>query len=231
MTRYIKDLRPTNIQDIMAMVALSVRARWQHSDVHPPQARRRTHQLRAPGPRARAPRDLRGDGLPRRRHGGGPALAGFSPAEADVLRYAIGKKIRDRLQSSSAPSSLRDVSIAAFKARLRAIFDQFETVLPDYGFNRAHAACYGLIAYYTAYLKANYPAEYMAAVLSSDAGDTEKNLPQPSLNVSAWASPFCRRSKQSFENFTVTGRGYPVRPGRRARTSGWGPVEAFWLAR
>ena len=93
-------------------------------------------------------------------------LAGFSPAEADDLRKAIGKKIH------SLMASLKDKFIAGCVANEvdRAVGAQLWKDMEqaqDYSFNKSHAACYALIAYRTAYLKANYPAQYMAALISS----------------------------------------------------------------
>ncbi|MDR7518486.1 MAG: DNA polymerase III subunit alpha [Armatimonadota bacterium] len=169
MTRYLKDLRPSRIEDIMAMVALF-----------------------RPGPMANIPAYIR------RKHGQEPityphplmepvladtygvmvyqedvmavcqAVAGYTLAEADVLCYAIRKKIKGKLEAQ------REQFIAGARKRGVAkrvadqIWEQFEP-FARYGFNRAHAATYGLLAYQTAYLKANYPAEYMAAVLTTEA--------------------------------------------------------------
>jgi DNA polymerase-3 subunit alpha len=71
----------------------------------------------------------------------------------------------------------------------------WDTLLPfsDYAFNRAHAAGYGLLCYQTAYLKANYPAEYMAALLTS-VGDDKDKAAVTSLNAGRWASRCCRRT-------------------------------------
>ena len=93
-------------------------------------------------------------------------LAGFSPAEADDLRKAIGKKIH------SLMASLKDKFIAGCVANEvdRAVGAQLWKDMEqaqDYSFNKSHAACYALIAFRTAYLKANYPAQYMAALISS----------------------------------------------------------------
>ena len=93
-------------------------------------------------------------------------LAGFSPAEADDLRKAIGKKIH------SLMASLKDKFVAGCVANevdpkvAEQLWKDMEQA-QDYSFNKSHAACYALIAYRTAYLKANYPAEYMAALISS----------------------------------------------------------------
>ena len=93
-------------------------------------------------------------------------LAGFSPAEADDLRKAIGKKIH------SLMASLKDKFLEGCAANgvTPAVANQLWKDMEqaqDYSFNKSHAACYALIAYRTAYLKANWPAEYMAALISS----------------------------------------------------------------
>ena len=94
------------------------------------------------------------------------AIAGFSGAEADDLRKAIGKKnreamaaLRERFFEGARASGTQENVIAELWAVNEAA--------ADYSFNRSHAACYGLVGYRTAWLKANYPAEYMAALISS----------------------------------------------------------------
>jgi DNA polymerase-3 subunit alpha len=93
-------------------------------------------------------------------------LAGFSPAQADDLRKAIGKKIHELM------ASLKDKFIEGCAANgvaanvSRQLWEDMEKA-QDYSFNKSHAACYALIAYRTAWLKANYPCEYMAALISS----------------------------------------------------------------
>jgi DNA polymerase-3 subunit alpha len=94
------------------------------------------------------------------------SIAGFSGPEADDLRKAIGKKQRDRM------AALRDRFFEGARATgtSEAVIHELWSVneaAADYSFNRSHAACYGLISYRTAWLKANYPAEYMAALISS----------------------------------------------------------------
>src|SRR5437660_9507364 len=93
-------------------------------------------------------------------------LAGFSPAEADDLRKAIGKKIH------SLMASLKDKFLegCAENDVTPAVANQLwkdVEASQDYSFNKSHAACYALIAYRTAYLKAHHPREYMAALISS----------------------------------------------------------------
>jgi DNA polymerase III subunit alpha len=93
-------------------------------------------------------------------------LAGFSPAEADDLRKAIGKKKRD-LMAKMEGMFMEGTAASGTDPRVSKSLWASMTAAADYSFNKAHAACYALIAYRTAYLKANYPAEYMAAVISS----------------------------------------------------------------
>ena len=100
-------------------------------------------------------------------------VAGYSLARADILRKAMGKKKRDVL----------DKEYEGFAEGMRAngfspgaIKVLWDTILPfaDYAFNKSHAAGYGLVSYWTAYLKANYPAEYMAGLLTSVGDDKDK---------------------------------------------------------
>jgi DNA polymerase III subunit alpha len=93
-------------------------------------------------------------------------MAGFSPAEADDLRKAVGKKKRD-LMAQMKDKFLAGLTDSGTDRRVAQDLWSLMTAAADYSFNRSHAACYALIAYRTAYLKANYPAEYMAAVISS----------------------------------------------------------------
>jgi DNA polymerase-3 subunit alpha len=101
------------------------------------------------------------------------AMAGFSLGEADILRKAMGKKM------ASVMVSMRDKFIAgARKNKISEktaiqIFDLMEH-FAQYGFNKSHSTAYALLAYQTAYLKVHYPVQFMAALLSSEIGDTEK---------------------------------------------------------
>ena len=174
MRRYIRELRPTSVYDLAAMVALY-----------------------RPGPMDNIPAYIR------RKHGqekvtylhpllepflertygifvyqedimaAAVALGGFSGPEADTLGYAIRKKkssvlrsMKDQFVTQAGERGVRPETIdAVFKA-----FEPFER----YGFNKAHATTYGLVAYQTAYLKANYTVEYMASVLTAFRDNAEK---------------------------------------------------------
>ena len=101
-------------------------------------------------------------------------LAGYSLGQADILRRAMGKKKKAELDKQfegfSGGMKERGYSEAAIKTL-------WDILLPfsDYAFNKAHSAAYGLVSYWTAYLKANYPAEYMAALLTSVRDDKDKS--------------------------------------------------------
>jgi DNA polymerase-3 subunit alpha len=93
-------------------------------------------------------------------------MAGFSPAEADDLRKAIGKKKRDLMATMKA-KFMEGMKASGTATKVASDMWSLMEAAADYSFNKSHAACYALIAYRTAYLKANFPAEYMAAVISS----------------------------------------------------------------
>jgi DNA polymerase-3 subunit alpha len=94
------------------------------------------------------------------------SMAGFSGAEADDLRKAIGKKKRE-LMATMKDKFMQGLAESNTAVNVAKDLWKLNEAAADYSFNKSHAACYGLISYRTAYLKANYPAEYMAAVISS----------------------------------------------------------------
>ncbi len=100
-------------------------------------------------------------------------LAGYTLGAADLLRRAMGKKKKAELDKQHATFS---DGMKANGYSEAAIHTLWETLLPfaDYAFNKAHSAAYGVISYYTAYLKAHYPAEYMAALLTTNSDDKDK---------------------------------------------------------
>jgi len=101
-------------------------------------------------------------------------VAGYSLAEADILRKAMGKKDEAELKKLFESFS---AGMVANGFEIEAVNRLWETLLPfaGYAFNKAHSACYGVISYWTAYLKANFPSEYMAALLTS-VGDSKDKL-------------------------------------------------------
>ena len=102
------------------------------------------------------------------------AIAGFSLGQADILRKAMGKKTlkemvqqRENFMAGAAAKGIVDEKTAA------SLFDLIEP-FAGYAFNKAHAFCYAMVAYQTAYLKANYPVDYFAALMATQADDTDK---------------------------------------------------------
>src|SRR5918996_1989789 len=93
-------------------------------------------------------------------------LAGFSGAKADDLRKAIGKKNREAM-AKLKPEFVAGCQASGTNDSVIETLWQTNEKSADYSFNKSHAACYALISYRTAWLKANYPAEYMAALISS----------------------------------------------------------------
>ena len=170
----LKSLKPTRIQDIIAMVALY-----------------------RPGPMELIPEFVN------RKHGRAPItyehplmerhlqetygimiyqeqvmglaadLAGFTLGEADTLRKAMGKKDRELMAAQKAKFLVGCRANQVDGRKAERIWDLIEK-FAGYGFNKSHAACYGLVAYQTAYLKANHPVEFMAALLTSEMEKTDK---------------------------------------------------------
>jgi DNA polymerase-3 subunit alpha len=174
MRRWIRELRPTSVYDLAAMVALF-----------------------RPGPMDNIPAYIR------RKHGQEPVtylhpllkpylektygifvyqedimaaamgLGGFTGPEADTLGYAIRKKKSSVLRAQKDKFVRQAAERGVEPQVIDAVFKAFEP-FERYGFNKAHATCYGLIAYQTAYLKANYTVEYMTSVLTAFRDNTEK---------------------------------------------------------
>ncbi|KND51059.1 MAG: DNA polymerase III subunit alpha [Parcubacteria bacterium C7867-007] len=174
MTRYLKELRPTTIHDINAMVAL-YRPGPMETIPQYIERKRNAKLVNYMDERMKEYLDAsygllvyQDDVLLT-----AIKLGGYSWLEADTLRKAMGKKIPAEMeaQKQKLMDGFKDFGkLSQEKAeRIWKLIEPFAA----YGFNKAHAACYGKVAYQTAYMKANYPVEYMAAVLTADAGDTE----------------------------------------------------------
>ena len=100
-------------------------------------------------------------------------LAGYSLLEADLLRRAMGKKIRKEMEAMRERFVSGAVARGIERGQAEAIFELLAR-FADYGFNKSHAACYALVAYQTAYMKANHPAEFIAASMTYAMGNTDK---------------------------------------------------------
>ncbi|GGE44306.1 DNA-directed DNA polymerase [Agaricicola taiwanensis] len=100
-------------------------------------------------------------------------LAGYSLGEADLLRRAMGKKIKAEMAAQSERFVSGAMKNGVDRAQAETIFELLAK-FADYGFNKSHAAAYALVAYQTAYMKANYPVEFLAASMTLDMGNTDK---------------------------------------------------------
>jgi DNA polymerase-3 subunit alpha len=100
-------------------------------------------------------------------------LAGFSLAKADLLRRAMGKKIKAEMDAQRAGFIEGAVAHGVDAKQASTIFEQIDK-FAGYGFNKSHAAAYALVAWQTAYLKANHPVEFFAATMTYDMGNTDK---------------------------------------------------------
>lgn len=174
MTRYLVDMRPTTIHDIMALVAL-----YRPGPIDSiPEYIRRKHN-----PRLVRTLDPRMKPILEQSFGIityqddvlliAIELAGYTWQEADKLRKAIGKKIPKEMAAQKDKFTSGCVAHGMPEEKARELWGLIET-FAAYGFNKAHAASYAMVAYQTAYLKANYPAEYMTAALSAESDNLEK---------------------------------------------------------
>jgi len=100
-------------------------------------------------------------------------LADFTTADSDLLRRAMGKKIREEMAQQREKFVTGAVRNEIDPKKAEKIFTQMEE-FAEYGFNKSHSAAYAMVAYRTAYLKAHYPVEFMAALLTSEMDDTDK---------------------------------------------------------
>jgi DNA polymerase-3 subunit alpha len=174
MKRYLKELKPTLFDDIIAMGALY-----------------------RPGPMSEIPRFIEGKHRPTSvvylHHSLEPILqdtygvmvyqeqiikllqlvAGYTPGEADLVRKAIGKKKREIMEAEE-PKFIKGCIKQGLSSRdAQKLWTQIQP-FADYSFNKAHATCYAQISYWTAYLKAHYPSAFMAALMTSDYDDTDR---------------------------------------------------------
>lgn len=175
MQKYLKELKPTRLEDIIAMNALYRPGPMQYipqyiEGKHDPKSVKYMHPLF--------------EDILEETYGVGvyqeqimeiaKVFGGFSLGQADMLRRAVGKKIPELLVEQKqkfidgAGKQGHDEEFAA------KVFDDVIEPFAGYGFNKAHATCYAVIAYQTAFLKANYPVEYMAALLTSDLGNLDR---------------------------------------------------------
>lgn len=174
MKRYLKDLKPTEFEDIIAMVALYRPGpmEWIPDYIAGKNHKKKVvylHEKLEPILKKTYGVAIYQEQVMQISRG----LAGFTPGEADILRKAMGKKIPELLAEQKEKFVDGCVQNGINKELAEKVFSFIEP-FAGYGFNRSHAACYALIGYQTAYLKAHYPAEFMAALLTADQGDTDR---------------------------------------------------------
>ncbi|MEK7193874.1 MAG: DNA polymerase III subunit alpha, partial [Patescibacteria group bacterium] len=174
MRRYLKELKPNEFEDIIAMISLyrpgpmellpsfirrkhgKEKIKYLHPELEP--ILKNTYGIGIYQEQMmRIARDL----------------AGFTLAEADTLRKAIGKKIKVLLDAQKEKLLKGMTENGIDEKTAKQIWELFPP-FARYGFNRSHAACYALIGYQTAYLKAHYPIEFMTALFNADSGDIER---------------------------------------------------------
>lgn len=158
-------------------------------------------------------------------------VCGFTGGEADTLRKAIGKKKLDVMEKMS----VKFIDGAVENGVPRQVIERFWKHLlgfADYCFNKSHSACYGLIAYWTAYLKAHYPSAFMAAVMTSDQDDTDRLAIEISECKHMDIAVLSPDVNQSFAEFAVVPETGEIRFGMNAvKNVGVGAVEEILRAR
>lgn len=174
MTKYLMELKPVRVEDIMAMVALYrpgpievipeyIQRKYDHSLIKFMDPRMKDFLQKSYGLLV-----YQDDVMLTAIH-----LAGYSWLEADKLRKAMGKKIPEEMALQKVKLIDGFVKHGMPKSKAQKIWKLIEP-FAAYGFNKAHAASYGMVAYQTAYMKANFPAEYMTALMTAESGDLEK---------------------------------------------------------
>jgi DNA polymerase-3 subunit alpha len=203
MTNYLVDLQPSTIHDINAMVALYRPG---------PMAFIPAYIERKKNPKLVRYLDPRMEPILKNSYGVivyqddvlliATRIAGYSWLEADALRKAMGKKIPKEMAAQKEKFTAGCIAHGMKKDAAQKLWEQIET-FAAYGFNKAHAASYGNLAYKTAYMKANYAIDYMAALLTAEAGDVEKVAETVAeakrMGIKVWPPSV----KESQGNFTV----------------------------
>lgn len=174
MRRYLKELKPTELEDLIAMVALY---RPGPMELIPSYIRRKHGQENISYIHPKLEPILRntyGIGVYQEQMMQiARDLGGYTLPEADTLRKAIGKKVKSLLDEQRHKLTSGMIKNGLHEKIAEQIWELFPP-FARYGFNRSHAACYALIAYQTGWLKAHYPTEFMTALLAAESTDIEK---------------------------------------------------------
>lgn len=130
-------------------------------------------------------------------------VAGFSLGEADILRKAVGKKIIKLLAEQRTKFIEGAIEKGHTRKFARDVFEKVIEPFAGYGFNKAHATCYAMIAYRTAYLKSHFPAEFMAALMTADRDNTERIVIEINESSAMGIEVLPPSINESMANFTV----------------------------
>ncbi len=233
MKRYLRELKPSKFEDIIAMVALY-----------------------RPGPMSEIPKFIA------RKHGEEPVtyyedhmenalkntygilvyqeqfmqiskeVCGFTGGQADTLRKAVGKKKIDLMKKMKGEFIEGAVKHSnADRGKVEAFWEHLEE-FANYCFNKSHAACYALIAYWTAYIKAHYPDAFMAALMTADSDDTDRLAIEIAECRSMGIEVLGPDVNESFKDFAIVPHENKIRFGLLAvKAVGSGAVDAVLNAR
>jgi DNA polymerase-3 subunit alpha len=232
MKRYLRELKPNEFSDLVAMNALY-----------------------RPGPLAEIPRFIKGKNNPASvtylHKSLEPVLgdtygvittqeqviqllqlvAGYTAGEADLVRKAIGKKKRDIMEAEEPRFIEGCIKKGLTKKDAQKLWAQIQP-FADYSFNKAHATCYAQVAYWTAYLKANYPAAFMAALMTSDYDDNDRLAIEITECKHMGLTVLPPDVNESFVEFAVVPGRAEIRFGMAAiKNVGTGAVEEILRAR
>ena len=227
--RYLKQLKPTEFEDITTMVALYRPGPMQLIPEYI-QRKHKKKKIEYLHPKLK-PILEKTYGLPVYQESLmkiAQELAGFSLSEADVLRKAIGKKIKSLLLKQKEKMIQGMLMNNDIKKEIAQKI--WEWILPfaSYGFNRAHSVAYATIAYQTAYLKAHYPVEFMAALLTSEKADVERIAVLIEECKKMGIEVLAPNVNESIRNFTVIPKENKIRFGLLAiKNVGQNVVEAI----
>jgi DNA polymerase-3 subunit alpha len=233
MKRYLRELKPTVFDDIIAMVALYRPGPMQWIEDFIERKHGRTPITYVHNSMENALKNTYGVLVYQEQVMQlSKEISGFTGGEADTLRKAIGKK--NIAMMAKMKTKFIDGAVEKVGAD-RKVMEEFWLNLEDfaaYCFNKSHAACYGLIAYQTAYLKAHFPAAYMAALLTSDFGNTDRIAIEVAECQRMGITVLPPDVNQSFLEFAVVKETGQIRFGLSAvKNVGTGPIEAILAAR
>lgn len=155
------------------------------------------------------------------------AFAGFSLGEADILRRAMGKKIKELMDEQKGKFIEAAMKIGHSEKLATYIFTDIIEPFAGYGFNKSHAACYSMIAYQTAYLKAYYPTEFLTALMVSDEDDTDRIVLEINEARAKWIQVLVPDVNESRRHFTYIDK-TKIRFGLKAiKGVGDGPIDTI----